>query len=1121
MPQLNIHLLGNLRVSIDDQPPLDLGAPKTRALFAYLVLNHQQSIDRRRLAFLFWPRGTEVAARRNLRQYLHRIRKALEPVDPNGRFLSTEGHYIQFQPPNNWFFDVAAFEQASSSPTPDLAHATSLYTGDLLAEMYDEWIVPERDRLARLYRQNLLQLAEQCEAAGQINNAIKYTEQYLVAEPYLESCYLRLMRLYYTIGNRGRVQQLYDQLETTLQEELATAPLLETQTAYKSMLAGSYDTLAKTAVSAKPTLAIPETPTSPSQKSEPPFIGKEAELDHLNSIFKSTVAAKGTFLLISGEAGIGKTRLIDVWLNQIKTGSKNTPFILKGRAHEFESMIPYSPLMQALQQVAHRIPWELFRPAPAWLASLRPFLPNLNSHLGNQPINWPDHAGQHHVIESLGNLFLTLARQQPIILFVDNLHWADSPTWTFLGYLAQRAIHARILIISTARSEDLSADRQRLLRKLNREQLCQESSLNRLSKNETEQLINQLAQADKGLNQTKPDPLFVNRVFEETEGNPFFIVETIRAVQETDKDWTHSIPTDATGNRPAFAIPLQIQSVIESRLDKLSEESRTALGVAAAIGREFTFSLLQEVSQYSTDLLLDALDKWLARGLVRETLNGYDFTHEKLSHVAYEHLSRARRQWIHFQVAEHLQQEGIDTEPAQLAHHYYLSNKPAKALPFLAQAGQRALTVHSYPEAREFGLKAIGLLGRFPSITQTNKTERIDLNLQLAQAYAFTGALKKSLQLLQETERVAESLGDMERLAYIFYRSSQIFWLRGHIETANKYASRTLRHAEELDDANLRFAALRMQGRASILLGDFDNAISYFLRYVDLAEKSQRYGLPVVYGYLGVAYARVGSWQRAIDAAQKGVTQANIDLPGSIHVVARMQLAFVHAELREWEQALKIAEPDKNLWREDGITPHLFMLRAVIGRSLTFVGKTEQGLTELQEALKWAEDVDYRVLVHVVWLFLAQAQYQAGQFMVGMETAVSATTLAAKTGDRWAEAVALRTQAEIGMRLSKPDWIIIESNLIQARDILRQIRARPDLARTYLTLRRLYDRAGQLAWAVDCHFRAITIFEELGMEDEHRRAQGQAGGERTGAVVIPGLKLRGPNLPIGDSDGVR
>ncbi len=776
-------------------------------------------------------------------------------------------------------------------------------------------------------------------------------------------------------------------------------------------------------------------------------------------------------------------------------------------------MIPYSPLVQAVRDGGKGLPWERFQPPPPWMAALLPIFPGLPARFPGRDLA-ANSAGRHyHTIEGLSNFLLALARHRPIILYLDNLHWADAPTWNFLGYLAQRLEQAPIQIIGVARIEDIPTDRLRLLRKMERLGQMQTLTLERLSQEETALLVRQLMGDDE------LDPLFARRIYEETEGNPFFIIETTRAVREAGGDWTQSVPTDQAGQRPFFAIPLQVQAVIESRLDKLSDHSRAALGVAAAIGRAFSFDLLQKVSQFDTQSLLDALDEWLARGLVNEIRDGYDFTHDKLSQVAYQQLSRARRQWIHFQVAEYLAANQPDANPAQLAHHYYLSNEPGRALPYLAQAGQRALAVRSYAEAREFGLRAIGLLGRFPSLNKADRAERIDLNMQLSQAYAYTGALPKALEILQETERAAESLGDIGRLARIFHRSSQIFWLRGRPDTADAYARRILRHAEELDDAEMRFAALRMLGRSNIVLSRFDDAIAYLLRYVDLAEKGlSPPDLPAIYGYLGVAYARVGSWQRAIDAAQSGLDLASAAPSGAMYGVARMQLAFVYAELREWRQALKIAEPVRDLWREDGMTPHAFMLRAVISRCLINTGQPKAGDDELTSALKWAEEVDHRVLVHTVYIYLAQAQWLQGEGEKGLGTAVTAAKLSAAAGNRWSEAVALRVQAEISMTLPKPNWRQIETNLLQAMNLLRHIRARPDLARAYLTMRRLYDRAGQTAWAVDCHFRATTIFDELGMDDERRAAQGQAAGDRTGAVVIPGLALQGPNVGLNDQD---
>jgi len=127
-------------------------------------------------------------------------------------------------------------------------------------------------------------------------------------------------------------------------------------------------------------------------------------------------------------------------------------------------------------------------------------------------------------------------------------------------------------------------------------------------------------------------------------------------------------------------------------------------------------------------------------------------------------------------------------------------------------------------------------------------------------------------------------------------------------------------------------------------------------------------------------------------------------------------------------------------------------------------------------------------------------------------------TEAQQRGDRWATGVGLKLLADIRIRQREPAWMEIETLLVDSMRALRQIRARPDLARTYLSMRRLYDRAGQIAWAVDCHFRATTIFDELGMTEELRQAQGQAAGERRGAVVIPNLPLKGPNIALDEAE---
>lgn len=1121
---MRVHLFSNLAMVDRSGSPLDLGSPTTRALFAYLVLKRAEAVDRRRLAFLLWPRGTDAAARRNLRQYLHRLRRALEPVDPHDTVIVTEGNTVRFVLPAGWELDVEQFESAIAAG--QFARAVELYTGDLLQEVYDDWVGPERERLARLYRQTLLRLIDQHAVAHNWPQAIAQALRYLEAEPLLESAHFRLMCLYYATGNRVAVKEQYETLVALLASELGAEPLEETTAAYEAMMAGNYagdlemepPPLGRTpAVSTPEAVPVVSSPSLPAQGSrgDSPFVGRQAELSWLDNAFAAAEEGCGGIYFIEGESGVGKTRLVEQWLEGCCAGH----YLFAGSGREFEAMLPYASLAEALRRAAgdQRIPWDLFRPPPTWLAALQPLLPDLYHTFPVLEEARATVGGQHHVVEGLGHFLLTLAAHRPVVLFLDNLHWGDLPTWNFLGYLAPRTANARLLVIITGRSEDTPPERLALLRTLARQGWLQRRSLSRLSREETRllalQMLDDLEEEERVTAANLP--LLVGQLYDETEGNPFFVIETIRALREAGVDW-QGVPVGSPFvRRPSLPLPAKVQALIQSRLDKLPDDGRLALGMAAAVGREFTFEVLEKVSGIDSLLLLDALDEWLARGLVRETRDGYDFTHEKVSQVAYEQLARARRQWIHGRIAAFLEETAPDTDPAKLAQHYYLSNEPGHALPYLVEAGQRALATRSYAEAREFGMRAIGLLGRISHPSGERRAERVDLNLLLAQAYAFSGALPKALQLLQETEHLAEGLGDIERLAQIFQRSSQILWLRGRGAVAADYARRVLRHAEELGSDNLRLPALRMLGRTNILTGRYDDAIAYLLRYIDLTDGGLAPAdLPIMYGYLGVAYARVGSAQRAIDAAQRGLDLADDELHGATHVVARMQLAFVYAELREWRQALAVVRPVRDVWREAGMSPHNFMLRAVVGRALTHLGKPEVGLAEIEAALQWAHAVDHRLLVHIVILHLAQSQYTARQYDTAMATAREAEEMAVAAQDPWAEAVAWRTQAEIAMRLPRPEWNEIEKLLIQARDVLRALRTRPELARTYLALRRLYDRAGQVAWAVDCHFRATSIFDELGLVGELKAAQGRPAGERTGAVVIPGLSLLGPNVQI-------
>ena len=1105
MISLRAYLFKSLRLEIDPGAPLELGSPLMRSLFAYLLINREHPSDRRQLAFLFWSRGTESAARRNLRQYLHRLRQVFEGLDFDGDLILTTGNTVQMNPALDIWLDVDAFRflTRNDASAEELQQGVDLYRGDLLADLYEDWCDDQRRELRQRFLQSLERLSEKLQEEYRPEDALDVTRKWIAAEPYEEAAHLRLMSLYVEVGKRNQALQHYQRLKEDLENELGTQPLPETQAFVEMIQSG----------------AVRQSPPPPIQLSKNetfiplpnlPLVGRQPELSRIRAAWEQARAGSGRFILFTGDSGIGKTRLLQEHL--LSSDPKTT---LQSLCHEVESMVAYAPLRNILYQILTRLSESDLLELQPWLAALTPILPDLRRQYPGLPVWQPEHREKVQTPEAIAQILLHLTKGDgtnvtPILLVLDDLHWSDSLTWDLLDTLTYRLADLPLVLPGSCRLEDLSPEQERFLRALHRKDRFTHLPLERLSVDESIALARHL------LNGDTYDSYFFQRLYQETEGNPFFIIEGIRSLRESDQP--ARLPFGGGQERGGANLPPPIQSLIEARLDRLDEQSQELLGIAAAIGRAFTFSLLGEVSEKPAKEVIVAIEEWQQKGMVAESNDGYDFSHDKIRQVAYSSLSRARRQYVHRCIAEIFENAVVPVDAATLAHHYSRSDQAIKALPYLTEAGEQALRIHSYHEARQFGSQAVSLLGRQSGPRQHE--ERIDLNLQLGQAYAFSGDLVRAQEMIEQAEQLAAHVQDKVRLGKVFRRAAQVFWLRSNPKSASDYAHRALRVAEEQQDVGLLRAALRMLGRSSIALAAFDDAIAYLLRYVDLEEgQNIRYhpNLLVVYGYLGVAYARVGSWERAFEAAERGIELAREQGVPSTIAFAMAPLTYIYVAYQNWK-ACKVtldAVPELQV-AADEFTPLQFTLTGVRGLVRAHLGEPAQGAMMIRNALEWVAKNDYRVFHYLPRIFLAESLLLANELIAARKEAETALRDARLEGNRWAEGVALRLLAEIVSRGDRPDWLTVEEHLIDSVHILRRIRARPDLARTYLALRRLYDRAGQTAWAVDCHFRAITIFDELGMIDEVRVAQGQAAGERKGAVVILDMGLRGPNIKKDD-----
>ena len=1099
---LHLSTSTGLSVNSADGRPVDFGSPTLRSLAAYLILHRQRPLDRRKLAFSFWPNASESAARRNLRQYLHHLRQALQPLAFDGELLATDGSTVQINSGAEFWVDVESFQQGvrPGAALEEVEAALHLYSGDLLADLYDEWCIPEREKLRELFLQTLDHYTRSLQMSAQFDQALAWARRWAQVEPLDENAQRRIMTLYALLGNRPRAIQQYQNFAQALREKLDAEPLPETQELLRSIQTGGRVAPSEAAAPLPaPRRAAPR--PGPEIVRSLPLVGRKDELRQLEALLENASKRAGKTLIVKGEAGIGKTRLIQEYFQRHPQLS-----VIQSVCYELDSITPYAPLRNSLKAegpALNNLLAQLRAQPPSWILPLRPLLPGIEKIF---PYGMEKTGESLALREAWIHLLTSLARQspQPFHIILDDLHWADVPTWELLAALSRVAGAESMVVIGLCREEDLPTDRLPILRLMERSGASISLSLPRLSYAETAALARHIDP------QRGADVLFVQRLHQETEGNPFFVIETVRAMREAGPQLR--------------SLPPNIQRVIEARLERLSPAGQEALSMAATIGRSFNFALLQRISHNESDALIPLIEEWTQRGLVYESEDGYDFRHDQFRQVAYARLSRARREYTHRQIADALGDSIPRADAASLAYHYTRSDQPLKALPHLTQAGEQALRLRSYHEARQFGQQAVSLLGQMPGPGQ--RAERVDVNLQLAQAYAFAGDLGRAIEILNQTESMAAALGDEARLGQVFRRAAQFFWLRGQPQPASDYAHRALRVAEEREDPDLLYASLRMLGRVSIALAGFDDAIAHLVRYVNQADdvgslRPPPEDLPIVLGYLGIAYSRVGAWERAYQSARRGLELAearSAGTPGSSVTFARMQLAMIQAGDQSWQDCVKTLAPLIPLMEPETITPPLYMALSLYGLAQAHLGKTADGISRLQTAIAWAEENHYRVFDYLPRLFLSESLLLGGKIERARSEVERVLADARQAGDRWATGVGLKLLADIRIRQTEPAWMEIENLLVESMRLLRQIRARADLARTYLSMRRLYDRAGQIAWAVDCHFRATTIFDELGMPEELRQAQGQAGGERRGAVVIPNLPLKGPNLALDEAE---
>lgn len=706
MEELCFYLLGFPRMERGGKA-VTVDTRKATALLALLAVNGEP-ISRDSLSTMLWPEYDQTGARAALRRTLSVLNKAV-----GSGVLDIERERVGLLKGGPIWLDVQHFEDglqraAAQEQSGDAGFVETLAASIALAKdrfmagfslrdstEFDDWQYFHAERLARELGSALDHLVAGYAGRGQYETAIGYARQLLALDPLREEAHRQLMLLYARSNQRSTALRQYRDCVRILDEELGVAPLEETTALYQTILENRLPAQPEVAPQNAEPPAMPEEPAAREAAPAFPLVGREAEWEAIQVVY-GQARDGGRVLVLEGEAGIGKTRLANEFLDWAQQQGAR---VLRLRWYEGEAGLAYGPFTQALERL---MTWPDAATLPqktgnAPLAEAARLLPEIASRFPSLPEPPPlDGPGaQSRFYEGLRQVFFTaLANGQPGVLFLDDMQWADRASQDLLAYLIRRIGYSRVMVMITLRS-DAAPERslpQNILHEAGRYGILTRVELDRLATEDVRRLAQSISSHEQ-----LPSGL-VESLFRESEGLPFFAVAYLDALRK------------GPAGEHQWEMPASVRELLMSRLHSVDETARQLLSTAAVIGRSFDLWTLREVSGRSEMEAVTGLEHLLSAGLVSEHAGDpgsetYDFTHEKLRDLAYEETSAARRKLLHRRVAEVISSRAGRRDPgsqaAVVAYHHRMAGNSAAAAVLYREAGDYSRSLYANAEAIE------------------------------------------------------------------------------------------------------------------------------------------------------------------------------------------------------------------------------------------------------------------------------------------------------------------------------------------------------------------------------------------------------------------------------------
>lgn len=774
-----LRLFGRFRLLVGDKI-VGLPTRKAASLFAYLVLNRHRPAARSVLAGMFWPDVPENRARRNLSTTLWRIRKAMHDQTHANLQFSVDGDYIalrcdQIEVDVEEFRSLVDLSRRHDEVTrlEALRKAGAWYAGDFLEDFSDEWCEEERRYLRGLYLGILKEMVMESKKLGDYESAVSSAQRAISLDPMDEDNHRELMLLYYSSGKRTAALAQYETLKKLLDDELGVEPSTPTLELRQQIASGNGLSLEFPSEPLRAVRGLPRADQFPQIS----MIGREGLIAKLTQLFETAAHGNGVAVIVCGEAGIGKTKLVESLAGEAELRGFE---VLRGHCPDLRNPPPFQVFVQALWPRLSALEQLGYDPSSPLASLIRTLVPAAFS-AADGSIDSKDGFFDNAIVnEAILRLLEDNHGVRQTLLILEDIHRLDRASERLLISLLGRLARSKLFLVATVRTNE-GPEVNNLLSILIRNGASR-VVLDRLSEIETKKLVRAVLQT-KNVSSSALD-----HVWQQSEGNPLFILEFLKLlcaerllVADSFGHWHFP---DAL-RKIRIPMPLRVHEVIRRRMEILDPTSRNVLCSAGVLGTEVDFDLLRQFTSLSEDDLIRCTDCLVQEQLLAETERGFRFPHENIRTVALEMVSRSRVRLFHLR-AGHLKERVMSWKTEDLAWHFSEAGEMERALDYAEASGDRARSVHANDDAAKWYSSALEIL---TGIRGWNRAT----------------FLRKRLQLLVKRQEVVELLGD---------REGQAREVRGINEIAN-----------ELGDPSASALALYLQANLMIRMNLSEEAI--------------------------------------------------------------------------------------------------------------------------------------------------------------------------------------------------------------------------------------------------------------------------------------------------------